>query len=233
MAKIIMFGNQKGGVGKSLCGMMTATAISQAPFGFKTCVVDIDDQKSIFHARNIDIQSYPEGTTEPYDILPMNVADLQKRIGELDKKYQLIIIDAAGKLDANAEVNQQEITKSLMYVDFLFMPFVAGTFNFTASYQYFEFVKQVQLARQLQTRPLRVAAFVNMYRSRSRSNAFLLQDLESLDDTPKMSVYLNDYAVFKDADSITSLYDSLSTDTAKLNFSEWLNELTKIIGITE
>ena len=233
MSKILMFGNQKGGVGKSLCSMMTAAALSRSPFNLKTCIVDVDDQRSIFQARNIDLQSYPEDTAEPFDVLPMSVAELQNNIGTLDKTYQIIVIDAAGKLDSTSEVSQQEITKSLMYVDFLFMPFVAGTFNFTASYQYFDFVRQVQKARQLQTRQLHVNAFVNMYRSRSRSNAFLLEDLASLTDAGLMKTYLNDYAVFKDADSITSLYDPLSTDVAKQNFGEWINELSKIIGITE
>jgi hypothetical protein len=40
---------------------------------------------------------------------------------------------------------------------------------------------------------------------------------------------LNDYSLFRDADTITSLYDPLSTNIAKHNFSSFINELIKII----
>ncbi len=232
MAKILMFGNQKGGVGKSICSMITATALSQPPFNLKTVVLDIDDQKSIYQCRNIDIESYPEGTPPPFAVIPSTMTDLQKNIGRYDQENHLIIIDAAGKLDVNADVTQQEITKAMMYVDYLFMPFVAGAFNFTASFQYLTYAQQVQLARQLQNRKLNVFGFVNMYRSRSRSNNFLLEDIKTL-DIPFMENYLGDYTLIKDADSFVSLYDAASNDSAKQNFTHWLNELAKKIKIIE
>ncbi len=234
MAKILMFGNQKGGVGKSQCTVMLATALSQAPFNLKVVVVDIDDQKSIASCRTIDKTAYGSEQAEPYPILDYSIADLQTHISELDKTYQVILIDAAGKLDAKAEVTQQEISKSLMYVDYLFLPFVSGNHNLDATFKYLRFVQQIQAARQLSNRQLAAFGFVNMYRHRSRKNQFLVQDIESIgksEKLPFLSQYLFDYALFSDADTYVSLYDASNSDTAHQNFVAWLNEIAKAIGI--
>ena len=232
MAKILMFGNQKGGVGKSQVSIMAATALSLPPFNLKTGIIDIDNQKSVVRIRAVDLQCYPNDIVVPFDILNLKAVDLQKQIGHLDKVFDVLIIDAAGKLDNDAPIESQEITKALMYVDVLFMPFVAGNHNLTATFDYFQFVRRVQEIRQLQARNLSVYGFVNMYRSRSRVNTFLLSDIEDLKQSEQlnmMQTYLNDYALFKEADTITSIYDNESNDAAKANFSVFINELVGII----
>ena len=119
-----------------------------------------------------------------------------------------------------------------MYVDSLFIPFVAGNYNLESTLDYFRFIKTVQLQRALQPRPLNVFGFVNMHRARSRANTFLSEDLDTLrasENLLTMKLSLNDYAAFREADSITSLFDPLSNDSAKQNFSDWLNELLTLI----
>jgi cellulose biosynthesis protein BcsQ len=232
MAKILMFGNQKGGVGKSQVSIMTAAALSSAPFNLKVAIVDVDGQKSVVRIREVDQQSYPADTPLPFSVLNLKVSELQKQIGKLDKEFEVLIIDAAGKLDVDAPIETQEITKSLMYVDFLFMPFVAGNHNLTATFDYFRFVRQVQQTRQIQPRPLTVFGFVNMFRTRSRVNQFLVQDIEDLKASEGLAMLetaLNDYALFKEADTITSIYNNDSNDPAKANFSAFVNELLHVI----
>ena len=232
MAKILMFGNQKGGVGKSQVSIMTATALSLPPFNLKTCIVDIDNQKSVVRIRAVDLHCYPPETVPPFDVLNLRASELQKQVGQLDREYDVLIIDAAGKLDNDEPIESQEITKALMYVDLLLMPFVAGNHNLTATFDYFQFVRRVQEIRQLQARNLRVYGFVNMYRSRSRVNTFLLSDIADLKQSEQlnmMQTYLNDYALFKEADTITSIYDNASNDASKANFSAFINELVTII----
>lgn len=241
MAKIIMFGNQKGGVGKSQCSVMVATALSRAPFHLKVALVDIDEQKSIVYARKMDAASYAtEGgdkANPPFEVFDFDIETLQNQITDLDKKYQVLLIDAAGKLDTKADVSQQEVTKSLMYIDYLLMPFVAGNYNLDSTLRYLQFILQVQKARVLSNRQLTAIGFVNMFRSRSRKNQFLLQDIEALGQSaqlPFMQNYLNDYALFSDADTFNSLYEPNATnDPAKQNFQLWFNEFCKIIKIIE
>ena len=231
MAKILMFGNQKGGVGKTQVSIMTATALSQKPFNLKTCIVDIDNQKSVIRARNFDLRAY-QTESAPFEVHSYSIPELQKNIASLDKSFQLIIIDAAGKLDTTQPVEIQEISKALMYVDSLLIPFVAGNYNLESTLDYFRFIKNVQLQRAVQPRPLNVFGFVNMQRTRSRANAFLNEDLETLrtsENLRTMKLSLNDYASYREADTITSLFDPLSNDSAKQNFSLWLNELLSLI----
>ena len=241
MAKILMFGNQKGGVGKSQCSVIVATALSRPPFNLKVAIVDIDEQKSIVYARKMDALSYgTEGggeATAPFDVFDFDIETLQNQIADLDKKYQVLLIDAAGKLDAKADVTQQEVTKSLMYIDFLFLPFVAGNYNLDSTLRYLQFILQLQKARVLSNRQLTAVGFVNMYRSRSRKTQFLLQDIEALGQSaqlPFMKNYLNDYALFSDADTFSSLYEPNTTnDPAKQNFQSWFLEFCKTIKIIE
>ena len=232
MAKIIMFGNQKGGVGKSLCATVVATALGQAPFNFKVAVIDLDDQKTIASLRQVDKDSYPTDTPEPFAVFDFALSDLQTKIGALDKDFEIIFLDAAGKLDAKADILQQEISRSLMFADYLFIPFVAGFGNLSATFSYLQFVQTVQNARQLSQRSLRYVGFVNQFRSRSRVNDFLLQDIQAIQQTvalPMMTTALRDYSAFKEADTFASFFDPLSNDVAKINFSEWLTEFVELI----
>jgi cellulose biosynthesis protein BcsQ len=231
MAKIISIGNQKGGVGKTQISIMLATALSQAPFNLKTCIIDLDNQKSVIEIRSLDLRAY-QTESVPFEVFNYKVVDLQNNIGNLDKTFDVIFLDVAGKLDIDLPIESQEITKILMYVDCLFIPFVAGNHNLNATIQYFQFVKQVQKIRQLQARNLSVKGFVNMHRQRSRVNQFLIEDIETLKKSQSlqmMKTALNDYALFREADTITSIYDPLSNDSAKTNFSTFLNDFISII----
>ena len=231
MAKIISIGNQKGGVGKTQISIMLATALSQEPFNLKTCIIDLDNQKSVVNIRELDLRAY-QTENVPFEVFNYNVATLQINIGNLDKIFDVIICDVAGKLDNDAPIESQEITKILMYVDCLFIPFVAGNHNLKATLQYLIFAQQLQKIRQLQSRNLSVQGFINMHRSRSRANQFLIEDIQTLKESQSlkmMETALSDYAVFREADTITSIYDPLSNDSAKHNFSAFLNEFITII----
>ena len=85
MAKILMFGNQKGGVGKTQVSIMTATALSQKPFNLKTCVVDIDNQKSVIRARNFDLRAY-QTESVPFDVFSYSMPEVQKNIARSEER---------------------------------------------------------------------------------------------------------------------------------------------------
>jgi cellulose biosynthesis protein BcsQ len=221
----------KGGTGKTTVSVMLATALSQEPFNLKTCLVDLDQQKSVVGLRDLDVRAYQTDKV-PFDVFNYRIGDLQNNISKLDKEFDVIFLDAAGKLDIDLPIESQEITKILMYVDALFIPLVSGNYNLDATIKYLQFIQQVQKIRQLQARNLTVTGFVNMHRARSRANQFLMEDIETLkvsQNLPMVETALNDYASFRESDTITSLYDPLSNDSAKVNFSTFLNEFILII----
>lgn len=228
MSRIVAFGNQKGGVGKSTVIAMTANALSQAPFKTKLCVIDCDRQQSLVEARAFDTQ---DGEKPPYPIFGMSLEELQDKIYDLDKEYDLILIDTAGRLDHTIPVENQEITKALMYVDYLFIPFRAGSFNLEASIEYLQVANKLQKLRTKAPRPLRFYGFVNLYKDRSTTNNFLVSEIENLrgQGVSFMMCRLRNYALFEEIDTMTSFYDVNSSNKAKLNFTVWLNEFVKIL----
>ena len=183
-------------------------------------------------SRNYDIQAYeiaPERI--PYKVLNYTLSNLQTNIAQLDKDNDLIFIDVAGHLDNTKPIEIQEVTKALMYVDCLFIPFVSGGFNLDSTLEYYEFIKQVQILRAVQPRLLNVNGFINMNRQRTKANSILndeIQVLSAKENLQMMQNSLNDYALFKEADTIKSLYDTY-TEGSKGNFSTWLNEFLDII----
>lgn len=230
MSKIIMFGNQKGGVGKSQCTVLAATALSMEPWHNKVAVIDVDSQKSVFHARRMDARTYKQ-TKPPFSVLDFDIKGLQSNIKALDQSQEVVFIDVAGKLDTSLPVQQQEISKALMYVDYLFIPFVAGNYNLESTIKYLEFVNQVAAIRQNSNRPLHTTGFVNMYRGRTVASRYLMEDLSEIKKAagiPIMKTPLNNYTLFNDADTYTSLYNPDTYETPKINFLQWVNELCKI-----
>ncbi|MFK7934902.1 MAG: ParA family protein [Saprospiraceae bacterium] len=229
MSKIIIFGNQKGGVGKSTITCLCANALSQAPYNYKVCVIDTDKQRSISEAREFDEEG---GVEASYPVFQMTVGEMQKRIADLDREYDLVFIDTAGKLDVDAPIKDQEITKGLMYADFLFIPFRAGNFNLDATLSYLRYLLKVQEQRADSSRPLVVQGFINMYRQRSKMNDLLISEVKHLKNggLPFMVSRLGNYTLFEDVDTITSIYDEDTNNRAKLNFTVWMNELIKFIA---
>lgn len=229
MSKIIVFGNQKGGVGKSTLTTLCANALSQPPFDFKVCVIDNDYQRSLEEARSFDLEE--EGQDLPYPILSMNIAQLQDQIYELDQQYDLIFIDTAGKLDLNVPVANQEITKVLMYADYLFIPFRAGSFNMESTLEYVKAASKIKQLKAKTDRGLQFYGFINMYRDRSRTNRYLISEIENLKSVGMdfMLCRLRNYTLFEEIDTINSLYNPNANDKATLNFAVWLNEFVKIL----
>jgi len=71
--RVITFGNQKGGCGKTTGVQLFANVFSQAPMGLKILVLDLDTQITITESRWGDLKN---NTAAPaYDVLTMDIAD--------------------------------------------------------------------------------------------------------------------------------------------------------------
>lgn len=232
MAKIIAFGNQKGGTGKSTCTTLAATALSQPPFNYRVTVIDTDQQKSISRLRLYDLEDF--AGVLPFDVLDYNIRTFEEKAAELDQRNDVILIDVAGKLDTNLPAEHQEASRVLNYLDFLFIPFVAGNFGLEASIDYLKFALQFAQRRKEEKRaPLQIIGFLNMYRKRTRNSRFLASEadqIRAVADIPFMSAKLGNYTAYQDADTIESLYSDQPTDPARLNFTVWIKEIDKILN---
>ena len=222
MAKIISFANQKGGTGKTQCTVLTASALSRSK---KTLVLDMDDQQSITIARQFDT---PDKNS--FDIEPVTINTLYGVLKDHYGNYDFIFIDLPGKLDINKPAKDQTISQALMYIDYLFIPFVAGNYNLESTLSFINVVQQIQAVKD---EPTIIHGFINMYRSRSRLNDYLIEDIKVISNKtniPFLKAPLKNYTLYAETDTVTSIYDTKSKEPAKVNFKKWFNEVKKIIN---
>lgn len=229
MAKFIVFGNQKGGIGKTTLSVLTATGLSQAPFNKKVLLIDNDNQKSVIRLRQYDEENYEKKA--PYTIIHMTYEEIVKDISDIDEAYDYVFIDTPGKLDAELSPEKQEVTKILLLTDYLFLPFKAGALNLDATTDYVKVLLQAQKHRLKTNRPLITYGVVNFYKERSRINRELKEELKYLKDNAGlefMLASLKQYTAFEYMDTYESLYAPNSNDAAKVNFSVFLNEFYRL-----
>jgi chromosome partitioning protein len=229
MAKFIVFGNQKGGIGKTTLAVLTATGLSQDPFNKKVLLIDNDNQQSAIRLRQYDNEHYEE-EVPPYFIKGMTYQKIVESIKDIDQEYDYVFIDTPGKLDHNLPPEQQEVTKILLLTDFLFMPFKGGALNLDATTDYVKILLKAQKHRAETDRPLNIYGVLNFYKERSRINRELKEELEYLKKHAGLE-FLNtpfkQYVAYEYIDTYKSMYDKKSLEPAKKNYTTFLNEFYK------
>ncbi len=229
MAKFIVFGNQKGGIGKTTLTILMATGLSQPPFNKRVLVIDNDNQKSAIRLREYDEKNY-EKDQPPYLIRAMSYQQIVASISDIDEMYDYVFIDTPGKLDANLPPESQEVTKILLLTDYLFMPFKAGALNLDATTDYVKILLQAQQHRSSSNRPLMIYGVVNFYKERSRINRELKEELIYLKENIGLSFMetpLKQYISYEYLNTYETMYLPKSNDPANMNFSIFLNEFFK------
>ncbi len=232
MAKFIVFGNQKGGIGKTTLAVLSATALSNHPFNKKVLLIDNDNQKSAIRLREYDEENY-ENEQPPFPIREMNYEQIVASIADIDEMYDYVFIDTPGKLDANLPAEQQEVSKILLLTDYLFMPFKAGALNLDATTDYIKVLLQAQKHRENTNRPLHMYGVVNFYKERSRINRELKEELSYLEKQANfdfMETAIKQYVAYEYLDTYTSMYSAKTSDPAKNNFADFINEFLSIMN---
>ncbi len=213
MARFICFANQKGGVGKTTLTALCANALSLPPFSKSVCVVDADRQKSFSKARNID-----ERLTSniPYKVLEMSSSEIVTNIDSLED-FDFVFIDVQGKIDEGLNIKQQDSAKIFLLSDFIFIPFVSGSFGTDAS---IDFLKHLLTLRDVKPQ-LAVFGVLNMFQSRTKESKALLDEMKVISrvfNINCLKATVGNLSAYRNVDTITSLY---SKDNFKLFFDEF------------
>jgi len=121
---VILFGNQKGGAGKSTLAMLTANYLSLVKKEGVT-VLDMDYQKSL-HNRYIDAKELEN--PEPYQVMDLDL-DKFPAIYEVlkDEADHKIIIDLPGKID------DDNLIPVLRAADIIMIPFHYDKMSFEST----------------------------------------------------------------------------------------------------
>lgn len=234
MSKIITFGNQKGGVGKTTLTCLMANALSAPPFSRRVFVADCDRQQSISRRRLADVKE-ADSTLPPYKVEFLTLAELNRDAPALDKSHDFIFLDVPGKLDTGGAAADQEAAVFLAYTDFLLVPFVPGNYTLEATLDYLKTALRLKAKRAGTPRPMEIVGFVNLYEGRTNDDRALLEEIEeirTLVNIRWIETRLNRYALFRNVDTLTSLYDATATDKPRANLAAFVDEFLQITTTT-
>jgi chromosome partitioning protein len=128
----IVFGNQKGGVGKSTLCIMLANYLTMVKKKV-VVVLDMDFQKSIEERRQRDNTLVNEPM--PYEVLTVDTGDYPHYSEQLSKIDDIVIIDLPGRLD------DETLIPILKEADFVICPFDYEMSVFISTLTFAKFVK--------------------------------------------------------------------------------------------
>lgn len=128
----IVFGNQKGGVGKSTLCIMLANYLTLVK---KKVVVmlDMDFQKSIEERRQRDVAIFKADT--PYEIMAIDTETYPKYSVQLSKIDDIVIMDLPGRLD------DETLIPILKEADYVICPFDYEMSVFVSTVTFAKFIK--------------------------------------------------------------------------------------------
>lgn len=233
MTKTIIFGNQKGGVGKSTCTILAAGTFSSAPFNLRVTVIDTDEQQtiSILHEA-----SRLNGDTCNWDVIPFpgeikGVArkKFDKLLDKAKSTSDVILIDLPGQLDTDGKTANVSPE-----ADFVFIPVPPTNKDVPSSEDYLNFMLNIRdIVLQEFEHEIKVIPFCNMHRRGHSSGAFVKEVFEDWKErygVDSMQQMLGRYVEHEDVGVGNQLYGNVSSYKA-INYTKWVDELARIIGI--
>jgi chromosome partitioning protein len=146
----IIFGNQKGGVGKSTLCIMLANYLTLVKKK-QVLVIDMDFQKSINEQRKYDLAKNENlANSKPYEILIMDTEDYPKYAEQLKKLNDYILIDLPGRLD------DESLIPILKDANYVICPFFYEIKSVVSTLVFSKFVKYLDASKAIFFVPNRI-----------------------------------------------------------------------------
>ena len=137
--KIIVFANQKGGVGKSTLCILLADYL--AYWKKDVCIIDTDLQQSATLQREQDKQTF--GEEEPYNIQSFEVSDpktMQMLMENAESQDGFVLFDAPGT------IKDDGLAPMFIYADYIICPFEYESKSLSST---LTFIQVINRLRQL------------------------------------------------------------------------------------
>jgi chromosome partitioning protein len=159
----IIFGNQKGGVGKTSLAILFANYLAEK--NKKVVAIEMDVQKSMAATRRYELE---EGATAQaaYEIIYKSLADYPKFADALKNTNVNLVIDLPGKLD------DAHLVPVLKDADVIVCPFEYDLRSFVSTSTFASVVKQLDASKVMIFVPNRIRSNIN-YELKEKVNAKL------------------------------------------------------------
>lgn len=115
--RIVVFANQKGGVGKSTLCILFANYLAYK--GKPVCIIDTDLQKTILSQRNKDSEVFL-GDDEPYSVQGFDISDPETMQQLMDSARQ---VDGFVLMDSPGNVSEDGLVPMFAGADFIVCPY--------------------------------------------------------------------------------------------------------------
>ena len=148
----IVFGNQKGGVGKTTLAILFDNYLAEK--NKKVIAIEMDIQKSMATTRRHEVES---GTTQsnPYEIVYVGLSEYQKFASALKNSNVNLVIDLPGKLD------DPHLVPVLQDADVIVCPFDYDLRSFLSTSTFANVVKQLDSSKEIIFIPNRIRGSIN------------------------------------------------------------------------
>ena len=139
--KIVVFANQKGGVGKSTLCILLADYL--AYWKKDVCIIDTDLQQSASLQREQDRQTF--GEDEPYSILSFEVSDprtMQMLMENAQSQDGFVLFDAPGT------IKDDGLAPMFIYADYIICPFEYESKSLSSTWTFIQVINRLRQLNQ-------------------------------------------------------------------------------------
>ena len=144
----IIFGNQKGGVGKTSLSILFANYL--AAMGKKVIMIEMDIQQSVTSTRNKELEMGGALPPKPYEVIYTKLSDYPKIAEKLKVTDINVVIDLPGKLD------DPHLVPVLKNADLILCPFDYDMRSFISTGTFASVTRKLDKEKQMVFIPNRI-----------------------------------------------------------------------------
>ena len=224
MGKIVVFGNQKGGCGKTTLAITLACGLKEQ--GFSVLTVDADPQGSVMSwAVRVDEggeNSLPD--TEKHDNVLIDQALKRAR-----DRYDVTIVDLGSNLGFGGDTIQKMLLKSLREADYVFIPVGPSPIDVDASEAFVDVLRDIW-ERRGENVP--AASFViNGVRKGTTLGREIADVIKDVYEMPVFDTKIDSREAYRTAFmNGSSVFKSKQNDVIE-NATAFVNEAKRVIGL--
>ena len=224
MGKVVVFGNQKGGCGKTTLAITLACGLKEQ--GFSVLTVDADPQGSVMSwAVRVDEggeNSLPD--TEKHDNVLIDQALKRSR-----DRYDVTIVDLGSNLGFGGDTIQKMLLKSLREADYVFIPVGPSPIDVDASEAFVDVLRDIW-ERRGENVP--AASFViNGVRKGTTLGREIADVIKDVYEMPVFDTKIDSREAYRTAFmNGSSVFKSKQNDVIE-NATAFVNEAKRVIGL--
>lgn len=225
MGKIVVFGNQKGGCGKTTLAITLACGLKAQ--GLSVLMVDADPQGSV-----MSWAVRVEENTQKNDLPDIEKHDnplIDQALKRARSRYDVTIVDLGSNLGFGGDIIQKMLIKSLREADYVFIPVAPSPIDVDASEQFVSVLRDIWERRG---EDIPQASFViNGVRKGTTLGRQIKEVLKLQYEMPVLDTEIDYREIYKSAFlNGTSVFQSKQLDVID-NASAFVNEIKGVVGL--